>query len=106
MCECSATHSESKPRSSNAAASSVGEIEYSVKKIDAPISIVVRPAILSFPQEAKASARVPPAITEGADSTSSRVTPADITPIAGYNLTLCRLLMTMQSAANLQQNLL
>jgi hypothetical protein len=27
MCECSATHSESKPRSSKAGASSVGEIE-------------------------------------------------------------------------------
>jgi len=49
MCECSATHSESNPRSCNAGASSVGEIEYSVKKIDAPISIVVRPAIVSFP---------------------------------------------------------
>jgi hypothetical protein len=41
MCECSATHSESKPRSSSATASSAGEIDYSVKKIEAPISIIV-----------------------------------------------------------------
>ena len=39
MCECSATQSESNPRSSNAGASSVGVIEYSVKKIAAPISV-------------------------------------------------------------------
>src|SRR5713226_8798148 len=36
MCECSATHSESKPRSSSACARSADAIEYSVKKIDAP----------------------------------------------------------------------
>jgi hypothetical protein len=41
MCECSATHSDSKPRCSSATARSVGAIEYSVKKIAAPISIVV-----------------------------------------------------------------
>src|SRR6516165_2629397 len=43
MCECSATHSESKPRSSSATAKSVGAIEYSVKKIAAPIFIVIAP---------------------------------------------------------------
>jgi hypothetical protein len=43
MCECSATHSESKPRSSSAIPSSAGEIEYSVKKIEAPISIIILP---------------------------------------------------------------
>jgi hypothetical protein len=61
MCECSATQSESNPRSSNAGASSVGVIEYSVKKIDAPNSIVVRPASMCFPCEAKASVLDPPA---------------------------------------------
>src|SRR5258708_7221848 len=39
MCECSATHSDSKPRSSSATANSAGDIEYSVKKIDAPNSM-------------------------------------------------------------------
>src|SRR5216684_1372035 len=44
MCECSATHSESKPRSSSAAANSPGAIEYSVKKIAAPMCITALPA--------------------------------------------------------------
>jgi len=43
MCECSATQSESKPRSSSADPSSPGEIEYSVKKIEAPMSMSFEP---------------------------------------------------------------
>src|SRR5215469_7693646 len=46
MCECSATQSESKPRSSSATTNAVGSIEYSVKKIAAPISISVPPPML------------------------------------------------------------
>src|SRR5712691_3142193 len=49
MCECSATHSESKPRASSAAANSPGAIEYSVKKIAAPMSMSRPPPRLSWP---------------------------------------------------------
>src|SRR6266852_5497909 len=47
MCACSATHSESKPRASSAAANSPGAIEYSVKKIAAPMSMSRPPPRLS-----------------------------------------------------------
>src|SRR5713226_1624769 len=54
MCECSATHSESKPRSSSATASSAGAIEYSVKKIEAPNCMTVHPARIARDHDRRA----------------------------------------------------